>query len=375
MEKISKLRILGADAKTNTLTLLDEKSGNVMTRRMKFRDGLMTFDTATIDSTGAFLVGELEQLDQTMHEPLADYSWSRDIDVREDVSIADETSSFTNSAFAAIGGSGSGGGANGTTGGKAWIGKESNMIQRIALDIAKTAHPLYLWGMELSYTIPELESAIRLGRPIDTQKYTGIMLKYQMDVDQQVYLGDTELGQTGLVNSGSVTYALVANGAYGGTAWNAGTGSGKTPDEIVNDIITLCNATWKASGYAVYPSRLLLPPAQWGYVGSQKISTAGNETILSYIEDKVQMCLRLNGKKLEVLPVKWLAGAGETVSGTATDRMVAYTKDIKRVRVPLVPMQRTPLEFRSIWHITTYFCRIGVVEVVYSETMAYADGI
>ena len=61
----------------------------------------MTFDQATVDGTGAFLVHELERLDQTLNLPLVNYTWSRDIQLREDVSIADEISSFTNTTFAA----------------------------------------------------------------------------------------------------------------------------------------------------------------------------------------------------------------------------------------------------------------------------------
>ena len=72
--------------------------------RAHTKDQMLTFDQRTVDSTGVFLVGELERLDQTMHEPLASVTWSRDIDLRSDVSIADETSSFTNSTFAAAGG-------------------------------------------------------------------------------------------------------------------------------------------------------------------------------------------------------------------------------------------------------------------------------
>ena len=104
------------------------------------KDGLMTFDAATMDSTGSFLIGELERLDQTLHMPLASVTWSRDIDLREDVSIADEVSSFTNSTFAAVGGT--------SPTGKAWIGKNSNAIAGMSLDIGKTANPLNLWGME-----------------------------------------------------------------------------------------------------------------------------------------------------------------------------------------------------------------------------------
>ena len=333
-------------------------------RRARTRDGLMTFDRRTVDSTGAFLIGELERLDQTLHDPLVAVTWGRDIDLREDVTIADEASSFTNSTFASAGGV--------TPNGKAWIGKDSNAITGIALDIGKTASPLTLWGMELKYTIPELESAAKLGRPIDQQKYDGMQLKHQMDTDEQVYVGDSTLAQYGLVNSPLVTASVVANGAQGTTQWNT-----KSPDEILADVNTLLNAVWAASGWAVMPSRLLLPPVQFGYIVSQKVSTAGNVSILEFLRAN-SLSNATNGRPLDIQPLKWLVGRG--VGGTpgvlgTVDRMVAYTKDKNRVRFPMTMLQRTPLEYRSIYQMTTYFGRLGVVEFVYPETLGYADGI
>ena len=319
---------------------------------------MLTFDKMVIDSTGAFMIGELERLDQELHAPLYAVTWGRDIDLREDVSIADELSSFTNSTFA------SAGGINPT--GKSWIGKTANAITGMQLDIGKTASPLYLWGMEISYTIPELLSAQKLGRPVDAQKYEGLQIKFQMDIDEMVYIGDSDLVKYGLLNSAAVTPASAANGAMGSPLWST-----KTPDEIVADFATLLNNAWAASGYSVMPHKVLLPPAKWAYIATQKVSLAGSETIMSYIEEKCNMPLRINGKKLEILPVKWLSGRG--LAGV--DRMVAYTQEKSRVRFPMVPLQRTPLEYRSIFHLTTYFGRLGVVEIVYPETLAYMDGI
>jgi hypothetical protein len=324
---------------------------------------MLTYDKYTIDSTGAFLIGELERLDQNLHEPLYNVTWGRDIDLREDVSIADEVSSFTNSSFATAGAP--------ETNGKNWIGKNSNAIPGPALDIGKTSSPLYLWGIEISYTIPELISAQQLGRPVDAQKYQAMQIKYQMDVDEMVYIGDDILSRYGMLNNPNVTSASVATGAAGSTLWTE-----KTPDEILEDVNSLIQACWAAAAYAVCPSKLLLPPAQFAYITSQKVSDAGNISILSFLEDNC-IALKINGKKLDIQPCKWLVGRG-TPAGSpavATDRMIVYTQDKNRVRYPLVPLQRTPLEYRSIYHLTTYFGRLGVVEIVYPETMYYADGI
>lgn len=324
-------------------------------RRLEFRDGLLTFDQQTIDSAGAFLVGELERLDQNLHAPLAAVTWSRDISLREDVSIADEFSAFTNSSFAS---------APGVAGsGKAWVGKDANAITGIALDIGKTTSPLTLWAMQLGWTLPELESAQKLGRPVDQQKFTGMQLKYQMDIDEQVYIGDSALGLTGLVNGTPVTN--VANAVTGNWA-NPAT----TPDQILADVNELLNSVWQASAFAVCPTDLRLPPLEFGTLVSRKVSDAGNISVLEYLRQN-SLSNAINGQPLNIQPLKWLTGRGV---GNA-DRMVAYTNDPMRVRFPLVPLQRTPLEYRDLRQLTTYFGRLGAVEFVYPETVGYRDGI
>lgn len=332
------------------------------TKRVRFNDGLMTFDSRTIDSAGSFLIGELERIDQRLHEPLASVTWSRDIDLREDVSIADEFSAFTNSSFAA---------ANGVSGsGKAWIGKDASAITGIALDIGKTTSPLSLWGMQLGWTIPELESAMKLGRPVDVQKFAGMQLKYQMDVDEMVYIGDTALGLSGLTNGASVTNNT--NAVTG--AWTGGT---TTPAQILADVNELINSVWAASAYSVCPDTLLVPPLQYGYLVGTLISTAGNISILEFLKQN-NLSTSINGRPLTILPSKWLTGttrSGQGAGAAGKDRMMAYTKDPMRVRFPLVPLQRTPLEFRDLRQLTTYFGRVGAVEFVYPETLGYRDGV
>ncbi|MGY2438565.1 DUF2184 domain-containing protein [Pseudomonas sp. SDO52101_S400] len=322
-------------------------------KRTHTRDGLMTFDAQTIDSTGVFLIGELERLDQNLHGPLASVTWSRDIMLREDVSIADELSSFTNSTFAAVGGT--------SPNGKAWIGKDSSAIASLGLDIGKTAKPLSLWGMELSWTLPELASAQQLGRPVDSQKFSGMQLKHNMDIDEQVYIGDTELGETGLVNSSVVTN--VSNAITGNWAT-------ATPDQILADVNDLLNSVWAASAFAICPSELRLDPVSYSKLVSRIVSTAGNISIIEYLKVN-SLSNSINGRPLNIQPLKWLTGRG----ASSTNRMMAYTNEKDRVRFPLVPLQRTPLEYRGIRQITTYYGRLGVVEVVYPETVGYRDGI
>lgn len=312
---------------------------------------MFTFDQATVDSTGAFLVGELERLDQTLNLPLVGYTWSRDIQLREDVSIADDISSFTNSSFAAAG--------TPNPNGKNWIGKDSTAIAGISLDIAKNGFPLSLWGMELGWTVVELAAAAQVGRPVDTQKFDGMQLKWNMDTDEQVYRGDTQLGVKGLFNY---------NGVSLGNATK--TWANSTNQEILDSINKILSDAWLASGYTLVPLDLRLPPKAFALLAQRVVSDAGNQSLLTYLQMNT-IAYHQNGVPLNIYAVKWLEGAG--VGGT--DRMVAYTNDKKYVRFPMVPLQNVPIQYRGIFQLTTYYGKLGAVESPYPETMAYLDGI
>ncbi|NIC28276.1 DUF2184 domain-containing protein [Serratia plymuthica] len=313
--------------------------------------GLHTFDQATVDSTGVFLIGELERLDQELNMPLVGYTWSRDIELREDVSIADDISSFTNTEFAASG--------SPNPNGKNWIGKNSTEIATVNLDINKTGFPLTLWGMELGWTVVELAAAQQVGRPVDAQKFEGMQLKWNMDTDEQVYKGDALIGVKGLVNYNGV---LTTNATK--------TWATSTTDEIRQSINSVLSAAWANSGYTMVPRDLLLPPEQFALLSSIIVSSAGNQSLLTYLQTNT-IAYHQNGVPLNIRAVKWLKGAG----AAGKDRMVAYTNSKKFVRFPLVPLQNVPIQYRGMYQLTTYYGRLGAVESPYKETLAYVDGI
>lgn len=336
-----------------------------MFRGIETRDDWMTLDNMGVDThdgAGAFLVSELERLDQRLHMPLAAVTWQLDIDLREDVSMGDEISSYTNSSFGALG--------NIPGSNKSWADKETSAIGSISLEIAKTKNDLPIWARELSWTLPELASAALVGRPVDSQKFDGMMLKYNMDVDEQVYMGDTVLGMTGLLN-----HTLMTNTGNAPT----GTWSTATPANILGDIDSILASVWGSTGTAMMPNKLLIAPPDMAILVSTLISTAGNISIYEFVMRN--NIVRANGGTLDIQARKWLLGTGNTFGGfagkgpTATNSMLAYHQQYDRVRFPLVPLQRTPLEYRGIRQITTYYGRLGNVELVYPELIARRSGI
>lgn len=322
----------------------------------------ISLDRRTMDSAGAFLIGELERLDPRIHLPLAAVTWMLDIDLRKDVTIADDLSSYTVSSFAA---------AQGVSGSnKNWVARRANAIPNMEIDIGKTAQRVEPWSMTLEWTLFELESARRLGRPVDEQKHLGLQRKWNMDVDEQVYMGDSVMGMTGLLN-----HTLLTN------TGNAPTGSWSTatPAQILADVNSIMTSTAGSSGIAVMSNKLLLAFPDLALLATTLISTAGNISVLEFLLRN--NITRANGEKLNIQGRKWLLGTGNTFGGfagkgpTSTNCMVAYRQEEEFVRIPIVPLLRTPIEFSGIYQRIAYYGRIGMVELVYPELVARRSNI
>lgn len=316
-----------------------------------------TYDSLTIDSTGAFTISELERLDPTLNEPLVAFTWTRDVDVRNDVSLVDEIASFTLSTFGDVD----------STGG--WIGKGAGsaggQLDSVQADINKISQPLSNWGKSVDYSIIDLQRSMQLNRPIDETKISALQLVYNQKVDKLVYLGDTTINTTGLANSASVTPANVATGV-GGVTWAL-----KTPMEILTDIEEIQNAAWAASGYAVAPNKLLVAPSSiQELLKPLTIGGVGYASILEYAA-KNSLCFQQNGVLLDIQAVKWL----ETAGAGSVKRMVAYTKDRKYVQYPFAPLQRMQMTFTGISQHIPYVANLGQIEIRYTDTLQYRDAM
>lgn len=313
----------------------------------------------TRDSQLSYFINQLENFDPKLYEPLVSISWGRDIKLRSGITMAYESTSFTRSSFGGVGS------LQNTVGNMPWVSPETTTIPGVSVNGEKVALPLRLLAREISYTSPELDRSQLTQQPIDVQKLNALNMLYQMNTDQMVYIGSSDVGATGLVNDANVTAYEVDPGVSGDTEW-----TDKTPDEMLADVNKLLADTWLASAYAVCPGKLLLPPTPFSLIASQKVSSAGNVSVLEFLK-KNSIALTINGRELDIQPVKWLAAAG--VDGA--DRMVAYTNEENYIRFPMVPIRRETAYYQGIRFTAPYLWAFGEMEVVYPETIRYADGI
>lgn len=303
-------------------------------------------DAETIQSAGAFMQGELERLDKKLYEPKSKFTWGRDIDLRNDVSISDEATSFIASSYDAVPGL--------STGNISWAKDPTTTAPAVSVNFEKVVHPLNLVAYNVAYTVIELAKSQSVNRPIDVQKYNAMKTKHQSDVDRMVYVGDSTVNATGLLNDKGVASENVGELA-----------SGATPNDFIEMFNGVLEKTWKATNFIDVANRLLVSPELFA-----RLMTPLQNTSTNLLEWILQNNLaKSQGETLSIEPVRWLSTKNGVVS---KETVVAYRKDSDYVRFPMVPLQHTPVQYRDLSQSTTYYGLLGQVEIVRPEVMLYA---
>lgn len=324
----------------------------------------MALDSAGMASGQAFLVGELEKRDPRLLEPLTSVTWMRDIVAATGGGYVEFTSNyFVDYAT-------SGANQHGI------IGGETNNIPIIQANVTKDTYPVFTFANNIKVPFLDQQRMNQIGRSLDQIFDEGLRLNYNKALDQNVYQGFSDFGTTGLVNNPNVTASVAPlNEAGTSRKW-----VDKSPTEIMADVNNVLVATWAASQYDItgMANHILIPPADFAYINTTLVSTAGSISILEYL--KRNNIATSQGRSLEILPSRWTIDAGvTTITGdNPSDRLVAYCNDENRVCFDLpVPLTRamTQPDVNQLSYLTAYIGLIGVVKFKYYQCAYYLDGI
>lgn len=306
----------------------------------------------------AFLTSELEKLDPLLREPLTSYTYPRDIFIETGGGWVDAVSTM-NVDYGIAGGSGA----------AAFGGNAVNTIRMIQANLGKDVYKLHPYEAAMSVKFIDLQKGNITGRSLETLYNDGIRLDFDKHMDLNTYLGYEEYGTYGLLNDPRVTTASVAAGASGKTEWK-----GKTPDEILHDINEAIVDQWKAVQYdnASIANHILIPASQYAYLVSQKVSEAGNVSLLTYLLDN--NIAKQKGVNLEIVECRYCEKAGTG----GKDRMVLYRNERKYMSMDLaVPLTRimTAPNVGNACYDSLYAANVGEVKKHYLEPIRYIDGI
>lgn len=320
-------------------------------------NAMMAMDSASIGNGMAYLNGELEKRDTKLNEPLSSVTFARDIPVKTGGGWVETTSNMFVD-YATTGGNGNG-----------LIRGQSNNIPVIQANTSKDSFKVFPWSNVLKIPFIDQQKMQGIGRSLDSILDNGIRLNYNKSIDLIVYKGVEEEKVYGLVNDPNVLTTTVKAGASGKTTWKD-----KTPDEILNDVNTVITDAWTHSEYdnSGIPNHILISPQSYAYIVSQKVSEAGNISILKYLlENNIA---KNQDVDLAIEPSRWCVGAGTG----GTDRMVAYVNDESKVFIDIpVPLMRamTQPSVENIAYMTAYMANIGQVKFLYYQCVSYSDGI
>lgn len=209
------------------------------------------------------------------------------------------------------------------------------------------------------------------GRNLDSLLRDGLRMTYDKHMDENTYVGFKTYGTTGLLNNPDVTVTdAEATGASSGTTFKS-----KTPDQILADINAAILAAWEQAEYDLdaIPNHIIMPYEQYNYLATTRVSELAEKTILTFLlENNVA---KQNGSDLFIGASVWCKGAG--ADGTS-DRMAVYSNKERYVAMDeLVPLTRamTSPNTQYFCYDTAYAGNVSEVEVFYSQTIIYVDGI
>ena len=302
-----------------------------------------------------FLRKELEKVDEEIRQPLTGTDWPRDMPVITGGGIMDAIASV-DVTYASS-------------------GREDdnlfydayNDIPVIQADLSKQVARTFNFAEYMAFSIMEDEKMRKIGRdPVDFLN-KGIRLHCDKVIDRNVYKGFSKVNSTGLCNNPQVMRTSAWPGAGGGTQW-----SGKTADEILEDINRALSAVWSDNDCASdgLPNHILVPVTQYGMLVTRKVSDDSERSILTYVlENNIAA---QQGKDLKIDPCKWCSMAGTG----STDRMVVYMNQPDRICFNLTqPLRRLETETADLRIKIPFIAQFSEVRFLYPSTVRYVDAI
>lgn len=243
-----------------------------------------------------------------------------------------------------------------------FVGTKSLNVPIAEIGTEKITVPVELGATGYEYSDEELRQAVQLNRPLTEMKASTARRAFEELAQRVAMNGDTTHNLPGFINNTNVTAATVVDPGSG-TEW-----VNKTPNQILFDVNDFMGDIFVDTLQVERPDTLLLPTAQWNYIAGTPRSDNSDTTILQWLVANSPYLSSMES----VVPVTELAGAG----AGATDRMMAYDKDIDKV-VMHIPM---PLRFTEPQRKGRGFevpgeFKMGGIEFRYPGSARYADGI
>ena len=188
--------------------------------------------------------------------------------------------------------------------------------------------------------------------------------------ESSFFFGDTSVGFLPWLDYPNITKATAAATGTG----NATTWATKTGAQMVTDVNNAITAQWSATRTLYKLGSVFLPPAQFALLAVTPMALSGvvlAQTAMEYLRAN-NLYTQLTGKPLEIIPIRYLTGAGVGPS----DRMVLADRNKRNqclpFPIPYTPLAPVPGVASALFAAEN---KTGSFHVRYIQSMYYVDGI
>lgn len=234
------------------------------------------------------------------------------------------------------------------------------------VDVGGSEHTTLIRSVRASfgYSIQEIRAAQMAGLPLESMRAMAARRAIDEKLNKVALLGDSEFGLTGLFNNASIPLVSAGTGGTGSpnTLW-----TGKTADQIAQDLFALIDSIPTATHEVEKANRVLLPYSRFRLISAKPYTVGGavtGETVLQFVQR--------NRPGVEIRGALHL----DTASAGGACRAMAYDASEEKLQLVCpIPFETFAPQAVGMESVVECHARIGSACVRYPLSAAYMDAI
>lgn len=233
-------------------------------------------------------------------------------------------------------------------------GRYGDDAPRVDVFLSEFLNPVAPIFDAYGYNRKELRAAAKARRPLDTAKAMAAREGIEDQIDRLAWLGESQMGFTGLANNAVVQTSTVITGNWSSTA---------TGDQILADLNKLIMELYTNSLQTWEADTVALSPADYMIISQKPRATGTDRTVLEAFR-------AANPSITSVFATHRLTTAG----AGGTKRVIAYRKDPAVLELPLpIRFNQLPPEIRNFEYVINCEGVVGALKLRYPRAVRYMD--
>jgi hypothetical protein len=228
-------------------------------------------------------------------------------------------------------------------------------------------------GAAYGYSVQDVRAAALAGRSLQQRKANAARQAVDQKLNDIAWRGDPPNGLLGVLripNANLVT-AISAAASPNGTGWSSA--SGKTPDEILEDLGNLVDAVIVNTNDVERPDTLVLPLAAHGYISRTPRSGTSDTTILEFF-----MRTHPDIRTVESAVELTLGSTDIAPSGAvgATNVAMAFVRNPDKLTLDMpLGFTQHPVQQRNLEFVINTEARTGGIIAYKPLSIAFMEGL